>query len=98
MGGLRGLCGSLYTYLAKNGFKNLAVISRSGHEDAKSRYIIKQVEALGGHVDLLVADPAIPDPTIPLVESQVQVQPQALSSASFLSVIDLPARAPVAIY
>ncbi|TGJ81907.1 hypothetical protein E0Z10_g6842 [Xylaria hypoxylon] len=56
VGGLRGLCGSLAIYLAKLGCKNLAVISRSGHEDDKSRGIVRQVSALGAHIDLLRAD------------------------------------------
>ncbi|KAI0533592.1 PKSKA1 [Xylaria digitata] len=56
VGGLRGLCGSLAIYLAKSGCKNLAVISRSGHEDDKSRGIVRQVSALGAHIDLLRAD------------------------------------------
>lgn len=56
MGGLRGLCGSLAIYLAKSGAKHLAVISRSGHDDDKSRGIIKQINALGSHIHLLTAD------------------------------------------
>ncbi|KAF2967866.1 hypothetical protein GQX73_g5699 [Xylaria multiplex] len=56
VGGLRGLCGSLAIYLAKSGCKNLAVISRSGHEDDKSRGIVRQISALGAHIDLLRAD------------------------------------------
>lgn len=42
--------------MAKTGAKNLAVISRSGHSDEKSRAVIKQVKALGAHIDLLTAD------------------------------------------
>lgn len=56
VGGLKGLCGSLAVYLAKSGAKQLAVISRSGHDDEKSRGIIKQINALGSHIDLLTAD------------------------------------------
>ncbi|TEA16265.1 Highly reducing polyketide synthase [Colletotrichum sidae] len=56
VGGLRGLCGALAVYLAKSGAKHLAVISRSGHADEKSRSIIKQVKALGSSIDLLTAD------------------------------------------
>lgn len=56
VGGLRGLCGSLAIYLAKKGFKNLAVVSRGGHGDEKSRSIVKQIKALGAHIDLLSAD------------------------------------------
>ncbi|ROW10618.1 hypothetical protein VMCG_01994 [Cytospora schulzeri] len=56
VGGLRGLCGALAIYLAKSGAKHLAVISRSGHTDQKSRSIVKQVKALGSSIDLLTAD------------------------------------------
>ncbi|KAI1083471.1 PKSKA1 [Whalleya microplaca] len=56
VGGLRGLCGSLAIYLAKSGAKNLAVISRSGHTDDKSQNVVKQINALGSHIDLLTAD------------------------------------------
>lgn len=56
VGGLRGLCGSLAIYLAKTGVKNLAVISRSGYSDPKSRAVVKQVTALGAYIDLLTAD------------------------------------------
>ncbi|ROV92586.1 hypothetical protein VMCG_08925 [Cytospora schulzeri] len=61
VGGLRGLCGSLCIYLAKNGVKNLAVLSRSGHTDEKSQAVIKQVKALGAHIDLLIGDVTIRD-------------------------------------
>ena len=56
VGGLRGLCGSLAVYLAKQGAKNLAVMSRSGHTDQKSQGIVKQINGLGAHIDLLTAD------------------------------------------
>ncbi|KAK1579370.1 reducing type I polyketide synthase [Colletotrichum navitas] len=56
VGGLRGLCGALAVYLAKSGAKHLAVISRSGHTDEKSRAIVKQIRALGSSIDLLTAD------------------------------------------
>ncbi|KAK4120691.1 PKSKA1 [Parathielavia appendiculata] len=56
VGGLRGLCGSLAVYLAKSGAKHLAVMSRSGYADERSRGIIKQIRALGAQIDLLTAD------------------------------------------
>ncbi|KAI3321634.1 PKSKA1 [Xylariaceae sp. AK1471] len=56
VGGLKGLCGSLALYLAKSGAKQLAVIARSRHDDEKSRGIIKRINALGCHIDLLTAD------------------------------------------
>ena len=45
--------------MAKSGAKNLAVISRSGHADEKSRAIVKQINALGSRIDLLTADVTI---------------------------------------
>ncbi|KAK3312509.1 hypothetical protein B0H66DRAFT_399989 [Apodospora peruviana] len=56
VGGLRGLCGAVAIYLAKSGTKQLAVISRSGHTDKKSRSIVKQIKALGSNIDVLTAD------------------------------------------
>ncbi|GIZ44216.1 hypothetical protein CKM354_000742000 [Cercospora kikuchii] len=56
VGGLRGLCGSLAVYLAKSGARRLAVMSRSGYADDKSRGVLKQIAALGAHIDLLTAD------------------------------------------
>lgn len=53
---LRGICGGLAIYLAQQGAKYLAVMSRSGYADEKSRLAIKQINALGCHIDLLVAD------------------------------------------
>ncbi|KAL5382066.1 hypothetical protein DPSP01_006743 [Paraphaeosphaeria sporulosa] len=53
---LRGLCGGLGIYLAQQGAKHLAVMSRSGYADEKSRLVIKQLKALGCHIDLLIAD------------------------------------------
>ncbi|TVY83046.1 Fumagillin dodecapentaenoate synthase [Lachnellula suecica] len=59
VGGLKGLCGSLAIYLAKSGAKHVAVISRSGHNDEKSRAVVKQIEALGCQIDLLSGDVAV---------------------------------------
>ncbi|KAK2043966.1 hypothetical protein LZ31DRAFT_576120 [Colletotrichum somersetense] len=56
VGGLRGLCGSLAMYLAKSGARHLAVISRSGYANDRSRAVVKQLKALGAHIDLLTAD------------------------------------------
>jgi NAD(P)-dependent dehydrogenase (short-subunit alcohol dehydrogenase family) len=58
VGGLKGLCGSLAVYLAKRGAKNLAVISRSGHDDERSQGVVKNIKALGCHIDLLKGDVA----------------------------------------
>jgi NADP-dependent 3-hydroxy acid dehydrogenase YdfG/acyl carrier protein len=56
VGGLKGLCGSIATYLAINGAKNLAVMSRSGYKNEASLRVIRDVNALGAHIDLLTAD------------------------------------------
>jgi NAD(P)-dependent dehydrogenase (short-subunit alcohol dehydrogenase family) len=56
VGGLKGLCGSLAVYLAKNGAKHLSVLSRSGHDDEKSQGIVQDIESLGSHIDLLKGD------------------------------------------
>ncbi|KAF3490687.1 Lovastatin diketide synthase LovF 17 [Arthroderma uncinatum] len=61
IGGLRGLCASLAIYLAKAGAKHLAVMSRSGYADDKSRHIVKQINGLGAHIDLLTADVTVAD-------------------------------------
>ncbi|KAI2616727.1 reducing type I polyketide synthase [Hypoxylon sp. NC1633] len=56
VGGLKGLCSSLALYLAQNGARHLAVISRSGHDDARSLKVAEDIAALGCHVHLLRAD------------------------------------------
>lgn len=58
IGGLKGLCGSLAVHLAKNGAKYISVLSRSGHGDDKSQGVVKNVRALGAHIDLLQGDVA----------------------------------------
>ncbi|KAK3356488.1 reducing type I polyketide synthase [Lasiosphaeria hispida] len=61
IGGLKGLCGSLAVHLAKNGAKYISVLSRSGHNDDKSQGVVKNIEALGAHIDLLQGDVANTD-------------------------------------
>ncbi|KAK7422917.1 hypothetical protein QQZ08_009273 [Neonectria magnoliae] len=58
VGGLKGLCGSLAIWLAKNGAKHLAILSRSGSADEKSLGVIKDIKAQGCSVDLLKGDVA----------------------------------------
>ncbi|KAH8729278.1 putative polyketide synthase [Ilyonectria robusta] len=58
VGGLKGLCGSLAIWLAKNGAKHLAIMSRSGSADEKSLGVIKDIEAQGCAVELLKGDVA----------------------------------------
>lgn len=55
-GGFKGLCGSLAVYLARNGAKNIVVISRSGYEDARSQKTIYDCNSLGCSVDLVKGD------------------------------------------
>jgi NAD(P)-dependent dehydrogenase (short-subunit alcohol dehydrogenase family) len=59
VGGLKGLCGSLAVYLAMNGAKHLAVISRSGHVDETSQGVVKNINALDCQIDLLKGDVAV---------------------------------------
>lgn len=59
VGGLKGLCGSLAVYLAKNGAKHLAVMSRSGYDDDKSKGVIKVIRTFGASIDLLVGDVSV---------------------------------------
>ncbi|OJZ89332.1 hypothetical protein ASPFODRAFT_204330 [Aspergillus luchuensis CBS 106.47] len=56
VGGLRGLCGSLAVYLACHGAKHLAVMSRSGFEDSRSRSVIRDLISLGTRVELVQGD------------------------------------------
>ncbi|KAK8058457.1 Acyl transferase/acyl hydrolase/lysophospholipase [Apiospora phragmitis] len=56
VGGLRGLCSSIAVWLAKNGARRLAVLSRSGCNDDQSRNVARNVRALGCHVDLIQGD------------------------------------------
>ncbi|GAP86891.1 putative acyl transferase acyl hydrolase lysophospholipase [Rosellinia necatrix] len=47
VGGLRGLCSSLATYMAMNNARHLVVMSRSGYEDDISQREISRIRALG---------------------------------------------------
>ncbi|KAH7308601.1 hypothetical protein B0I35DRAFT_515695 [Stachybotrys elegans] len=55
-GGFKGLCGSLAVYLARQGAKNITVISRSGHGDEKSQKTIYDCTTLGCNVDCVQRD------------------------------------------
>lgn len=59
VGGLRGLCGSLAIYLAQQGAKRIVVLARSGHEDARSQAVLKNVHAQGARVDLVRGDVSV---------------------------------------
>ncbi|KAF2114730.1 KR domain-containing protein [Lophiotrema nucula] len=56
VGGLKGLCGSLAVYLAQEGAKTLVILSRSGYDDERSRFIISKVTSLGCRLDLVKGD------------------------------------------
>ncbi|KAH6685860.1 hypothetical protein F5X68DRAFT_276598 [Plectosphaerella plurivora] len=55
-GGLKGLCGSLAIYMARQGAKNIVALSRSGHDDKVSQSVVHQLTALGTTVDLIRGD------------------------------------------
>ena len=56
VGGLKGLCGSLATYLAKHGAKYIVTMSRSGCSDERSRKVIMDCNALGCEIQDAVVD------------------------------------------
>ncbi|KAL6817690.1 reducing type I polyketide synthase [Trichoderma camerunense] len=56
VGGLKGICAPLAIYLAKHGAKFLAVLCRSNYDDQKSARAIKDIRAVGCHVDLFQGD------------------------------------------
>ena len=59
VGGLKGLCGSLAVFLAKNGARHLAILARSGYQDPKSQGVVREIEAQGCRVQLLVGDVSV---------------------------------------
>ncbi|KAG7133236.1 Highly reducing polyketide synthase apmlA like protein [Verticillium longisporum] len=61
IGGLRGLCGSIAIDWARLGAKHLAVMSRSGYDDETSQRVLREVEGVGCHIDLLQGDITILD-------------------------------------
>lgn len=61
VGGLKGLCGSLAVYLARNGAKNLVLLSRSGYDDEQSRAVLHDLRGLGVNVDAVIGDVTNPD-------------------------------------
>ncbi|KAF2964211.1 hypothetical protein GQX73_g9381 [Xylaria multiplex] len=56
VGGLRGLCSTLAIYLAKNGAKHLTILSRSIHNDERSRLAIARIRSLGCEVNMVRGD------------------------------------------
>ncbi|EEY23012.1 lovastatin nonaketide synthase [Verticillium alfalfae VaMs.102] len=61
IGGLRGLCGSIAIDWARRGAKHLAVMSRSGYDDETSQRVLREIEGMGCHIDLLQGDITILD-------------------------------------
>ena len=56
VGGLKGLCGSLAIYLAKQGARNIVSMSRSGCSDERSQKVIMNCNALGCQVQDAAVD------------------------------------------
>ncbi|RYC54291.1 hypothetical protein CHU98_g11917 [Xylaria longipes] len=56
VGGLKGICGSLAIYLAKQGAKSLVVLARSGYDDPTSRKIAMNIRGLGTELTLVIGD------------------------------------------
>ncbi|KAI3391820.1 hypothetical protein diail_6766, partial [Diaporthe ilicicola] len=60
VGGLKGLCGSLATYMARCGAKSLTIMSRSGADDETSLRVIEDLKSLGTKTKIVCGD--ITDP------------------------------------
>ena len=58
VGGLKGLCGSLAIYLARQGARHLVILFRSGYDDARSQSVLRNIYAEGCNVDLVKGDVA----------------------------------------
>jgi acyl transferase domain-containing protein/NADPH:quinone reductase-like Zn-dependent oxidoreductase len=56
VGGLKGLCGSLAVYLARNGAKYIAIMARSGYDDERSHAVLRDLYALGATPILITGD------------------------------------------
>lgn len=56
VGGLKGLCGSLAVYLARNGARHMAIMARSGYEDERSQAVLRDLNALGVSPTLITGD------------------------------------------
>ncbi|KAF2463963.1 KR-domain-containing protein [Lindgomyces ingoldianus] len=54
--GLKGLCGGLAVYGTHEGAKTPVILSRSGYNDEKSRFIISKITSLGCRLDLVKGD------------------------------------------
>ncbi|RYP43908.1 hypothetical protein DL768_009576 [Monosporascus sp. mg162] len=56
VGGLKGLCGSMAVYLARQGAKSLVVLSRSGYQDETSEKVASDIRSLGAELCLIIGD------------------------------------------
>ncbi|KAI0853135.1 putative polyketide synthase [Daldinia vernicosa] len=56
VGGLKGLCGSIAVYLARQGAKSLIALSRSGHQDEISSRVAADIRGLGSELTLVTGD------------------------------------------
>ncbi|KAL4903835.1 hypothetical protein BDW74DRAFT_179426 [Aspergillus multicolor] len=59
VGGLKGLCGSLATYLACHGAKHLTIMSRSDCTDDKSQAVLRDLTFLGVNCSLVRGDVSV---------------------------------------
>ena len=60
-GGLKGLCGSLAIYMARLGARHLVAMSRSGspRTDVKTKGVLRNLEGLGCHCEVVAGDVSI---------------------------------------
>ncbi|OQE43511.1 hypothetical protein PENCOP_c003G08807 [Penicillium coprophilum] len=58
VGGLKGLCGTVATQLARHGAKHLVILSRSGCDDERSKAVLKNLKAIGCSFTLVTGDVA----------------------------------------
>ena len=58
VGGLKGLCGTIATQLARHGAKHLVILSRSGCDDERSQAVLKNLKAIGCSFTLVTGDVA----------------------------------------
>ncbi|RWA05039.1 hypothetical protein EKO27_g10072 [Xylaria grammica] len=56
VGGLKGICGSMAVYLARQGVSSLIILSRSGYYDEISLKISADIKSLGTELTLVVGD------------------------------------------
>lgn len=93
IGGLRGLCSSLVIYLAKQGAKHIAVMSRSRCYDDHVQRVVQNVRALGCSIHLSQGDvcrledvravfEATPAPVVGIVQGAMVLRDRTFESMS----------------